>query len=45
MEVVVLVEGEFMELLEVCIMGLGVLVMVGAWVAMVELMVEALEDL
>ena len=45
MEVVVLVEGEFMELLEVCIMGLGDLVMVGAWVAMVELMVQALEDL
>ena len=47
MEVVVLVEGEveFMGLLEVCIMGLGDLVMVGAWVAMVELMVEALEDL
>ena len=45
MEVVVLVEGEFMELLEVCIMGLGVLVMVGAWVATVEVMVEALEDL
>ena len=45
MEVVALVEGEFMELLEVCIMGLGDLVMVGAWVAMVELMVQALEDL
>ena len=49
MEVVVLVlvegEVEFMELLEVCIMGLGVLVMVGAWVAMVVLMVQALEDL
>ena len=42
-----MVEGEveFMGLLEVCIMGLGDLVMVGAWVAMVELMVEALEDL
>ena len=47
MEVVVLVEGEveFMGLLEVCIMGLGDLVMVGAWVATVEVMVEALEDL
>ena len=49
MEVVVLVlvegEGEFMELLEGFIMGLGDLDMVGAWVAMVELMVEALEDL
>ena len=45
MEVVVEGEVEFMELLEVRIMGLGDLVMVGAWVAMVELMVEALEDL
>ena len=47
MEVVVLVEGEveFMGLLEVCIMGLGDLVMVGAWVATVEVMVGALEDL
>ena len=45
MEVVVLVEGEFMELLEGFIMGLGDLVMVGAWVAMVVLMVQALEDL
>ena len=46
MEVVVLVEGEveFMGLLEVCIMGLGDLVMVGAWVATVEVMVGALED-
>ena len=47
MEVVVLVEGEleFMGLREVCIMGLGDLVMVGAWVATVEVMVGALEDL
>ena len=47
MEVVVLVEGEveFMGLLEVCIMGLGDLVMVGAWVATVEVMLGALEDL
>ena len=34
-----------MGLLEVCIMGLGDLVMVGAWVATVEVMVQALEDL
>ena len=47
MEVVVLVEGEveFMELLEGFIMGLGDLDMVGALVAMEELMVEALVDL
>ena len=36
---------EFLELLEVCIMGLGDLDMVGALVAMEELMVEALVDL
>ena len=49
MEVVVLVlvegEVEFMELLEGFIMGLGDLDMVGALVAMEELMVEALVDL
>ena len=49
MEVVVLVlvegEVEFMELLEGFIMGLGGLDMVEAWVATVEVMVEALEDL